>query len=359
MRYVPTLTLTALLLTAGAIYAGHWVFGVELGATVALSISVEDPIEVYLVSGDAALLLTGDDTVDFGTARLDFWGTTTTPTREFEIRNTSFSWEEVTVSGDLADGILTVYGATAGDLRAWPDNAFLLAPAGQTGDSTRGWVGLRFMDRTPSKKRTTIIFRALHVQGPGAPSLGTRIDFENDTLGELCRFDHALPIGDEYLESHGVSFSGGTPVDGLPVLHRCSNLGPGSHSTGDYFLAGNERATLSNGGVPRLPVTIAFSHDVAEVSLWAAHGVKSQPFILNIRGYDGPSATGDEVTAASQTTTPTWQRWTVAAPAGKTIRRVVVAKSAEGHSLVIDDLEWMWAPGSAVVEGMTGQNSLP
>ena len=105
MRHLPTLTMTALLLTAGAIYTGHGVFNVDLGASVALSISVEDPIRVYLVSGDATLLLSGDDTVDFGTAHVDFWGTATTPAREFEIRNTSFSWEEVTISGDLSDGI--------------------------------------------------------------------------------------------------------------------------------------------------------------------------------------------------------------------------------------------------------------
>ena len=326
---------------------------------MALSISVEDPIEVYLVSGDATLLLTGDDTVEFGTARLDFWGTATIPAREFEIRNTSFSWEEVTVSGDLADGILPVYGSTLGDLRAWPDNTFVLAPAGQTGDSARGWVGLRFMDRTPGEKRTTIIFRARHFQGPGAPSLGTRIDFEDPELGELCRFDHALPLRGKYLETHGVSFSGDAQEDGLAVLHRCSNLGPGSHSTGDYLLAGNERATMSNGGIPRLPVTISFSHGVTEVSLWAAHGVKSLPFTLSIRGYDGPRATGDEVAASFQATAPTWRQWRVVVPAGQTIRSVVVAKSSEGHSLTIDDLEWRWAPGNSVAEGIASRDSPP
>ena len=287
---------------------------------------------MYLVSGDARLLLTGDDTVDFGTARVDFWGTATIPARELEIKNTSSSsWEEVTVSGDLADGIFPVYGSTVEDLRPWSENAFRLAPMGQTGDSARGWVGLRFTERTPGEKRTTIIFQARHVKGPNAPNLGTRIDFEDHTLGKLCRFDAALPLRDEYLESHGVSFSGDSQEHGLAVLHRCSNLGPGSHSTGDYFLAGNERATLSNGGVPRLPITISFSHGVTEVSLWAAHGVKSQPFTLSIRSYDGPNATGDEVVTTSQTTAPTWQRWTVAVPADKTIRSVVVSKSPEGH----------------------------
>ena len=358
MRYLPTaraglaLTLTALLLTASAIYAGYRAFNVEVAGAVALSVSVEDPIEVYLVSGDATLLLTGDDTVDFGTARVDFWGTVTTTAREFEVWNTSFSWEEVTVSGDMADGVLPVYGSTVEALRPWPENAFRLAPMGQTGDSARGWVGLRFLDRTPGEKRTTVIFRAVEIQGPDAPSLGTRIDFEDPELGELCRFDHAIPLRDEYLETHGVSFSGDAQEDGLAVLHRCSNLGPGSHSTGDYFLAGNERATLSNGGIPRLPITIAFSHDVTEVSLWAAQGVKSQPFTLSIRGYNGPNATGDEVVTASQATTFTWQRWTLAAPTGKTIKSVVVAKSTEGHSLVIDDLEWKWAPQTSV-EGTT------
>ena len=192
-----------------------------------------------------------------------------------------------------------------------------------------------------------------------APSLGTRIDFEDHTLGELCQFDHALPLRDEYLETHGVSFSGDAQEDGLTVLHRCSNLGPGSHSTGDYFLVGNERATLSNGGIPRLPLTIDFSQDVTEVSLWAAHGVKSQPFTLNIRGYDGPGSTGDEVVTVSQTTTPTWQRWTVAAPAGKAIRSLVVSKSPEGHSLIIDDLEWRWASASSVTEGIASRSNPP
>ena len=56
--------------------------------------------------------------------------------------------------------------------------------------------------------------------------------------------------------------------------------------------------------------------------------------------------TAPGMVAASQTAAPTWQRWTVAAPVGKTIRSLAVAKSSEGHSLVIDDLEWRWAPGS-------------
>ena len=120
-----------------------------------------------------------------------------------------------------------------------------------------GWLGLEFLDATTGSKSTTttIIFRATATV---EPQLLTKIDFEDPSLGQLERFSDAMPLRNQYLQSHGVSFRGDTPtsINGLAVLHKSSGFGIGSHGTGDYFFAGIDGGSMLNGGNPFLPEVI-------------------------------------------------------------------------------------------------------
>ena len=85
------------------------------------------------------------------------------------------------------------------------------------------------------------------------------------------------PSGNEFLESHGVSFRAGDADDGLAILHECGNFGLDSRGDGDYLLVGNERGELASGGFPELPLNATFTEPVTQVSLWAAAGVRAGP----------------------------------------------------------------------------------
>ena len=196
---------------------------------------------------------------------------------------------------------------------------------------------------TTGSKSTTIIFEATTV---GGGSLLNAIDFEDSTLGQLCLFEDAHPLRDKYLQSHGVTFRGDAPdsLDGLAVLHECSNLGTSSHSTGDYFLAGINGFPLKNGGNPFLPEVISFVHPVSEVSFYGCSCGSSFSYTLAVHGYGGPEGTGTELAADSRATTRQWQVWKVTAPDGAAFRSVVLRGNPNSPSIhvIVDDLQWIW-----------------
>ena len=130
-----------------------------------LGVSVEDPLQIFSEDGETPI--ESGDSLDFGTAEVDFWGTGPVPVRKVFIRNTSNTREHVVVTGDLGDGVLPLFGLSKDDLKPWPDNSFDLASSGDAGDTLMGWLGLKFLDLTSGDKSTTIIFRAT----PGPPSV--------------------------------------------------------------------------------------------------------------------------------------------------------------------------------------------
>ena len=339
----------ATLLAGGAIFAGHGTFRTQLRVGVALSF-IGDPIDIYLVSGDGSLTtppLASGDNINFGTVLLDYWGAPPIPKLRIAVKNFSSLQQRVVVSGDLSGDLLPLFGLTAEEMAPAPGNAFVLKPTGLTGDMVMGWLGLALLpasgDNLPSlgTKQTTIIFSAA---GFPDPMTTGDIDFEDPGLGQLCLFSNANPLRDEYLHSQGVTFSGDSAVNGLAVLHECSNLETSSHSTGDYFLAGSSIATMANGGVPWLPEVISFDHPVSEVWFFGCIcGSDFGSYTLFLHGYDGPDATGSMIASDSRPTTKDWQLWKVTAPANSTFRSAVLTYTGDAHTLVVDDLGWRWA----------------
>ena len=164
------LALFATLVTAGYLYANHLVFDVNVIGNMQMTLSTQDPLVV--LSGDGQTLIGSGDTLEFGTVEVDYWGTSPVPVKRVTIKNTSSTPELVIVTGDLTDGVLPLFGFTRAGLKPAPGNAFRLEPAGESGDTATGWIGLRFLAPpgqirpTAGGKRTTIIIRASEIPVP-------------------------------------------------------------------------------------------------------------------------------------------------------------------------------------------------
>ncbi len=333
------LALIMVILTSGAIFAGHRIFDVDILGNIRFTVSAQHPLQI--LSGDGQTPIGSGDSLSFGTVQLDYWGTGRVPPQKVFIRNNSDTWERIIVTGDMGDGIVPLFGLTDTTLLPAPDNAFLLALKGATGDDVMGWLGLGLLAPSSGSKQITITFSATDI---AIPSLSTRIDFEDPAIGRRCSFNAASPLRDRYLKSHGVVFMGDTDVNGLAVLHECSNLEIQSHSPGEYFLAGNSSATMVDSGVPWLPEVITFSHPVYEVWLYACKcGSLFGNYVLSLHGYDEPNATGILIGSDSRATTSDWQQWKLTASLDRPIRSIKLTATGEGHILVVDDLEWKWA----------------
>ena len=110
--------------------------------------------------------LNSGDSLNFGGAEVDFWGTAQTPLQKVFVKNTSNTPEQVTVLGASGDGLQVLFGTSPDDLKEAPDHAFVLQPQGDSGDTLMGWVGLSLSDLSPGTKQTTITF---HATEPGSP----------------------------------------------------------------------------------------------------------------------------------------------------------------------------------------------
>ena len=137
-----SLTAAAVLLAAGIAYAAQQIFDVAVQGDILLSVSAEDPLQVY--SGDGMTPIDSGDSVDFGTVELDYWGTGPIPSIRVLVVNTSQTPEQVVVIGDGGDGVVPVFGPTMDDMVPAPDNSFVLEPEGEPGDSMWGYLGLTF-----------------------------------------------------------------------------------------------------------------------------------------------------------------------------------------------------------------------
>ena len=176
MRHILTIkggiglaAVVAMLLAAGAaIYATQRAFDVTITGNVNLVVT-GDPIQIF--SGDGVTLVKSGDTLDFGTAAVDFFGRGPVPVRgPFFVKNLSNGPVQVVVTGDGGDNIIPLWGPTQSDLKPWPDNAFTLSAPGLTGDTMKGYLGLRFLAPTTGSKSTTIIFRATVTTGDMGPA---------------------------------------------------------------------------------------------------------------------------------------------------------------------------------------------
>ena len=146
------------LLAGGVIFGTHAAFDVNITGNVTLTVT-GDPIQI--LSADGVTPINSGDALDFGTASLDFFGRGPVPVRgPFFVKNFSNGPVVVEVTGDLRDDIVPLFGPTVTDLKPAPGNAFTLAAPGTTGDTVRGFLGLRFLNPSAGSKQTTIIFRA-------------------------------------------------------------------------------------------------------------------------------------------------------------------------------------------------------
>ena len=160
------LTAALVLLAGGAIYGANLAFDVNITGNVTLTVT-GDPIQV--LSADGVTPINSGDSLDFGTASVDFFGRGPVPVRgPFFLKNLSNGPVQVVVTGDLRDDIVPLFGSTIEDLKPAPGNAFTLAAPGTTGDTLRGFLGLKFLAPTAGSKQTTIIFRATATGDLGA-----------------------------------------------------------------------------------------------------------------------------------------------------------------------------------------------
>ena len=221
MRRLPTIkgaialaAIVALVVAAG-LNANQRFFDVGLNASVNLVVS-GDAIQIF--SGDGVTPVNSGDSLDFGTAAVDFFGRGPTPVRgPFIIKNVSNGSVRVIVTGDMRDGIVPLFGTSQTDLKPAPDNAFTLATPSDTGDHTMGYLGLKFGDLKVGQKSTTIIFRATDSQG--TPIAATKCSPQpiGGPLGWTKRAPHptgvegaaGIVIGNSLYVTHGYNPSSG------------------------------------------------------------------------------------------------------------------------------------------------------
>ena len=229
-----------------------------------MSVSAQDSLQVFLVIDTERVLLEGDAQLTVGGNAIGYLNKVVPLPLEVEVHNTTPDWLAMRVTGNQSPGIVPIFGDVP---IPGSDASVDLAPRGATGSGVMGLLDFQLEHTDTLRKRTFIKFTTLQSDASQQPSLPTSLGFEDDSLGELCsfldsnRYPIVDPVRDEFLESHGVSFRGGDPDDGLAVLHECSTgeAGLDSHGGGDYFLMGNEFAELADGGIPQLPLTTTFS----------------------------------------------------------------------------------------------------
>lgn len=165
------------------------------------------------------------------------------------------------------------------------------------------------------------------------PAGATVINF--DGVPKPCSFILTTALRNDFA-ALGVTFTGGSgPNDGFAILDQCGNFGVTGHSPPN-FLAWNETATLSNGGIPKGPETLTFSPAVSLVQVNAGSPggglVKMEAF----------NAAGGSLGSDSFTLTSALQTLRVTANG---IVKVVVTVPV-GSAGVLDDLAFVpGAPG--------------
>ncbi len=104
------------------------------------------------------------------------------------------------------------------------------------------------------------------------------IDF--DDVNAPCVFIETVRLTDEYAHM-GVTFQGPGDTNGAAILNECGNFNVYGHSTPN-FLAFNNRAIMSDGGIPTTPETILFDMPVSIVMISAGCGLEDAPINTEI-----------------------------------------------------------------------------
>jgi hypothetical protein len=131
---------------------------------------------------------------------------------------------------------------------------------------------------------------------PGTP--GSVVNF--DDVNAPCNFADTVALR----RYHGVSFKGSPKtLDGGAILNECSNFAVTGYSPPN-FLAFNCNASLSNGGIPRLPESINLGTESSNVSLALGSGLDSATVKILGKGSQGKQTR--RVVLASQLTTVTF-----------------------------------------------------
>ncbi len=324
-----------------------------------VSVSAQDSLQVFLVMDSARVLLEEETQLTVGGKAVGYRDKVVPLPLEVEVHNATSDWLAMQVTVDAPNGVVPIFG----DVHLPESDASVnLAPKGAPGSGVMGLLDFQLQQTGSLRRVTSIEFTTRQAGASQQPSLPTSLGFEDDSLGMLCSFvdlndnDEPIvnPIRDEFLESHGVSFRGGDPDDGLAVLHECSTgeTGLDSHGGGDYFLMGNERADLATGGFPELPLTATFTQPVTQVSLWAAAGVRSGPDTLSMKltAYANAGGAGGVVATSSLDGSMQWQQLSVQAPENKSFKSAKLTNESDVHSYLVDDMEWTWAREEEEIE---------
>ena len=213
-----------------------------------------------VISGDAIQVYEADGTtvvnaIDFGTTFVDSFGNVETPTHQVVVKNLSGTVVQVTVTGDGGDGIIPVFGPTAGDLKTDAENAFVLQSQGQSGDMLMGWVGLTLPTPTSGSKTTTIIFNAIGTGGAPAGPLSVAVECNTGSQNCETSTESAFKIRDVLIQSGGHTAA---VVDGSDIATTAdlSNydvvvIGESGHNDNDFadFQTALRQWVQNGGGV--------------------------------------------------------------------------------------------------------------
>ncbi len=95
-------------------------------------------------------------------------------------------------------------------------------------------------------------------------------------------FNSTSPLTNQYFGTHGVTFSGPSPVNGGAILNQSGNFGVNAFS-GQHFLAFNRANSagvqMQNGGFPNDPEDITFSTPIASFSIMCG-GLLARDYVL-------------------------------------------------------------------------------
>ena len=171
------------------------------------------------------------------------------------------------------------------------------------------------------------------------------IDFDDDTNGNPIAapnvFIQTVRLTELYAP-WGVHFSGPGGNDGGAILNQGGNFGIDAHS-GENFLAFNRQATMSDGGTPTDPETIALDVTCSLVSIWVAGANNVDDFLM-----EAFNAGGDLIDSAFTAT----QQWALLSVTGAGIKSVVLTQTGD-HAWVYDDLNCRPDGGGDVPEPTT------
>jgi hypothetical protein len=112
-----------------------------------------------------------------------------------------------------------------------------------------------------------------------------------------CLFDQTVALRNY----NGVHFAGDSPINGGAIVNECGNWGVTGYSSPN-FLGFNCQATLSDGGIPRLPEKINLRTESTSVSLKIGSEVPGTVKLVG-KGSQGRQRRVVTLTGAMQTVT--------------------------------------------------------